>query len=217
MGIVKETGGARIGMANATWPFATLTVTKELLELNATILGKLVFKPVDIISIEPYSGFLSSGIKINHRIPTYKTNVIFWTFDTPIKLLKRIEQTGFLTNTNSVSSALEKQIITTQSGGGFPIKTRAAIAIVIIWNFLFLFDFQAFFRGNTTGFPLAIGSQLALGFVLLVCVLLLTSTSIRRIILKEGRTVGDIKRFVFFIMFICGFMLLSTILLHLKK
>jgi hypothetical protein len=35
---VKETGRARIGMANATWPFATLTVNREKLQLNATIL-----------------------------------------------------------------------------------------------------------------------------------------------------------------------------------
>lgn len=36
---IKETGGARIGMANATWPFATLTITRDTLELNASIIG----------------------------------------------------------------------------------------------------------------------------------------------------------------------------------
>lgn len=74
---VKETGGARIGKANATWPFATLTVNREKLQLNATILGHLVFKPTDIISIVPYSGFMSSGIKINHKVSNYKTNIVF--------------------------------------------------------------------------------------------------------------------------------------------
>jgi len=48
------TGRARIGMANATWPFASLKVTKVRLDLNATIVGNLVFRPEDIISIEPY-------------------------------------------------------------------------------------------------------------------------------------------------------------------
>ena len=51
---IKKTGGARIGMMNATWPFATLKVNKNRLELNATILGNLVFTPQDIISIESY-------------------------------------------------------------------------------------------------------------------------------------------------------------------
>ena len=72
MNLVKETGGARIGVANVTWPFATITVTKEQLELNATILGKLVFKSSDIISIDSCSGFMSKGIKINHQVPTYR-------------------------------------------------------------------------------------------------------------------------------------------------
>ena len=92
---VKETGGARIGMANATWPFATLAVTKDKLVLSASLLGNLIFRPGDIISLEPYSGFLSSGIKINHRVPGYKEKVIFWTFTNPNSLIKRIERTGF--------------------------------------------------------------------------------------------------------------------------
>ena len=39
------------GMANATWPFATLTVNKNELQLKASIIGNLVFKPSDIIAI----------------------------------------------------------------------------------------------------------------------------------------------------------------------
>lgn len=35
------TGGARIGMANATWPFASLKVTRERLDLNASIYKSL--------------------------------------------------------------------------------------------------------------------------------------------------------------------------------
>src|ERR671911_474213 len=95
---VKETGGARIGLANATWPFATLKVTKDKLELNASIIGNLVFRPNDIISVVPLDGFLGKGLKIVHRVPAYKENVIFWTFRNPNELLKRIEQTGFFTN-----------------------------------------------------------------------------------------------------------------------
>jgi len=80
---IKKTGGARIGMANATWPFATLKANKDRLELNATIIGTLVFKPNDIISIEPYGliPFIGRGIRINHRVDKYKSKVIFWTGD----------------------------------------------------------------------------------------------------------------------------------------
>ena len=96
------TGGARIGMANATWPFASLKVTKERLDLNATIVGNLVFRPEDIVSIEPYYmiPILGQGIKINHRIPKYKEKVIFWTFKNPNEVIRQIKQTGFLDNSS---------------------------------------------------------------------------------------------------------------------
>jgi hypothetical protein len=35
--------------------------------------------------------------------------------------------------------------------------------------------------------------QLALGFILLTCILLLTLEPVKRLILKEGRTINDIK------------------------
>ena len=41
MNDIEETGGAKIGLAQATWPFATLTVNKNLLRINASILGNL--------------------------------------------------------------------------------------------------------------------------------------------------------------------------------
>jgi len=211
---VKETGGARIGMANATWPFATLTVNNEKLQLNATIIGNLVFKPGDITSIVPYSGLMSSGLKINHHVSAYNDNVVFWTFNNPNQILKKIEETGFLTNTNPVSADLEERITKAQSQGGFPLKTTAAIVIVAIWNVLFLINFQNFFGKNKVSSPLGLGAQLALGFILLTCILLLTFEPARRLILKEGRTVDEIKKFIFFIMFICGFILLITVLIH---
>ena len=69
MNELQLTGGARIGMANATFPFATLKVNKDKLELNASIVGNLTFQASDIISIEPYTmiPILGQGIKINHK------------------------------------------------------------------------------------------------------------------------------------------------------
>ena len=79
------TGGARIGSSNATYPFANLYVDKEILKLNASIIGNLIFEPKDIISIEPYVSIplIGQGIKINHRVEKYNSKVIFWTFKRP--------------------------------------------------------------------------------------------------------------------------------------
>jgi len=52
------TGGARIGMLHAVWPFATLTVTNERLDLNASLIGTYSFTADQIISIEPYGQIL---------------------------------------------------------------------------------------------------------------------------------------------------------------
>lgn len=206
---IKETGGARIGMANATWPFATLTVNKEMLQLNAAIIGNLVFKPGDIVSIEPYTTILSfgKGIKINHRVGNYNQKVIFWTMSNPAALIDKIKQTGFLNNTNQINATLNKEITAAQAQGGFPIKIPLVIAIVVLWNIFFLVDF----KNNATP---GIGSQLALGFILITCILLLTFEPVRRLILKEGRTIDSIRGFIFFLMIIIGFILLMITISH---
>lgn len=208
---IKFTGGARIGMANATWPFASLKVTKDRLDLNATIVGNLVFRPADIISIEPYSGGMSSGLKINHRVPKYKDKVIFWTFKNPSEIIRQIQQTGFLDNTTSTPNQTDSDIISErQKQGGFPIKTPFAVAVVVIWNILFLFDFLDFFKGNTEGIPLGNGVKMALGFVLMTAILILISSGFRKLVLKEGRELKDVSKFLYFIIFICGFMLINV-------
>ncbi|MCD0471932.1 hypothetical protein [Flavobacterium sp. JAS] len=42
------TGGARIGRANASYPFAKLDVDKNVLKIDASIVGNLIFQAKDI-------------------------------------------------------------------------------------------------------------------------------------------------------------------------
>ncbi|MEO9966804.1 MAG: hypothetical protein ABJF11_13485 [Reichenbachiella sp.] len=212
MNELKETGGARIGMAKATWPFATLTVNQNRLSLNASVIGNLTFKSSDIISVETYKAvpLLGQGIRIHHRVKNYKEKVIFWTFKSPQELIKKIEQTGFLNNTAPISTEEEQEIAKQQSVGGFPIKTWFAIAVVLVWNLLFLYDFQNRGEGDM---PIGNGSKYALAFVFGTGLLLLISEPFRRLVLKDGRTLNDIKKFVLFLMFITGIMLLQSLLM----
>lgn len=213
---LKLTGGARIGRANATFPFATLKVTKTSLDLNASIVGNLTFLPSDIISIEPYTKIplLGQGIKINHKVASYKEKVIFWTMKNPAIVIRQIQETGFLDPDNKNIASTNQAIIERQKNGGFPVKKAAAIVIVIVWNIFFLFDFLGFFKDNLEGSPLGLGAQSALGFILLTCILTLTFEPFRKLILKKGRTLNDIKKFVFFLLFISGIMFLSITFLH---
>lgn len=95
---LKLTGGARVGMFNASFPFATLKVNQDRLELKVSMIGKLIFQVSDIISIEPYTiiPLIGQGIKINHTVADYKQQVIFWTFKNPRALIRQIEATGFI-------------------------------------------------------------------------------------------------------------------------
>ena len=212
---IKETGGARIGMANASWPFAKLIVNRDRLQLNAGIIGNLVFKPSDIESIEIDSSFLGSGIKINHTVKNYNANVVFQPMGSSTKLITRIEQTGFLNNKDILSEESNSEIESAQSIGGFPLKIPAIIVIVLIWNALMLNDFMKAFNKTTKGIPFGIGSKLALAFMFLVCLFLVISESFGRLILKPGRSVDDIRPFVYFLMFITGVLFLGlTVILH---
>jgi hypothetical protein len=211
---IKFTGGARIGMANATWPFASLEITKDRLDLNATIIGNLVFRPEDIISIEPYSGIMSSGLKINHRVPKYKDRIVFWTFKNPNEVIRQIRQTGFLDNESSSSSQPDSDMIAErQKQGGFPVKTPFAVAVVVIWNILFIKDFLGSTSADSNGLPIGNGAISALGLVFLACLLMLVSKGFRKLVLKEGRELQDISKFLYFIMVICGFMMFTFLLM----
>lgn len=206
------TGGARIGMANASFPFADLYVDKEVLKINASIVGNLVFQPKDIISIEAYSSIpiIGNGIKIIHRIEKYNSNVIFWTFKNPNTVIDEIKKTGFLENTNSVISTEDLKILERQNQGGFPIKKPVAVFFIIAWNLLFLSDIIPFMlQDKKEGLPIGIGVKLALGLVFISSVLALVSGKFRGLILKEGREFDDIKKFIYLTAFITGILFIQ--------
>ena len=206
---LKITGGARIGLANASWPFATLKVNKDKLELNASIVGNLVFQPKDIISIESYSksSSLSKGLKINHQVTNYKSEVIFWTFNDPLTVINQIRQTGFFDNTNNAANIAEAIIIQQQQQiGGFPIKKNVAIGIVVLWNILIISDFLRAGTSDKKTMTISNGMTIAVATLFLISVLTLISKNFSKLILKEGKEIEDIKRFLYFIILISGFM-----------
>ncbi|WP_321538486.1 hypothetical protein [Flavobacterium piscinae] len=207
MNELQLTGGARIGMANATFPLATLKVNKDRLELNASIVGNLIFQASDIVSIEPYVmiPLLGQGIKINHNVANYNERVIFWTFKDPSAVVQQIKATGFLSNQNATEQQIDRTIIEKQAKGGFPIKKGFAIGAIVVWNALFLTDFITFFLGKTDKFPIGYGILTAIGLLFLTALLSLLSADFRRLILKEGKTVHDIKKFAIFALIISGF------------
>ncbi len=191
------TGGARIGMANATFPFADLYVDKDILKINASIVGNLIFQPKDIISIKSHSSFpiIGNGIKINHWVENYDSEVIFWTFKNTNSVISEIEKIGFLQNTNNAINADDLEILKKQSEGGFPLKKSVAIFFIIAWNLLFLSDIIPFFmKTETEGSPIGIGMNLAIGLLFVSSILAIVSEKFRKIVLKENRILTTKKK-----------------------
>lgn len=189
MNELKLTGGAKIGNASATFPFATLKVNQKRLELKVSVLGNLIFQPSDITSIEPYTmiPLLGQGIKIKHTVSTYKEQVIFWTFKDPKSVVDQIKRTGFLNQNIGSNQSTEQLQKERQLTTGSPIKKPFVIAAIVLWNLLFLIDIIPFIQGNMEGIPLGKGSMAALGILFIAALLSLFSPGFRGLILKEGR------------------------------
>jgi len=205
------TGGATYGLMNATWPFATLRVNKNELELNISLLGNLHFRPEDMVSITTSGmSFFSSGIRIIHKVKGYYSTVIFNSFTNADSILRQIQQTGFLDNKERLPVYEDTTITAMQEKGGFAMKIPAAITIVVIWNLLFLPNFVHTFQNNKVPF---IGMNLGLCFMLLLSLTLLISEPVRDLVLKEGRTLKHIKTFVLFMALLSTLMLGMSFLL----
>lgn len=209
------TGGAKIGMWSSSYPFATLKVNKNHLELNTSLVGNLIFQPSDIITLEASSGFsfIGGGMKIIHRVPAYKKKVVFRTLKDPKEVIKQIQKTGFLDGASSHQKENYQAIVDKQTKGGFPVKTGVVIGFIILWNLLFLVDFIPFFLDNSYGFPLGKGVIAGVSILFLAALLGLVSKDTGRLILKEGRDIDTIKRFAISTLFISGLLLVPLIIM----
>lgn len=97
MKIVEETGGARIGIKSASWPFARLTATKKDLRLRVKLIGRYQFSPEEVTRIEVIKviPLVGRGIRIHHQKEEYPEKVIFWTLSDPLPIAKRLVDAGF--------------------------------------------------------------------------------------------------------------------------
>src|SRR5262245_57301701 len=76
-GTITQRGGARLGVFNASWPFATLSATPETLRL--TCLSRVYdFRRNQIRRLSRYRGMFSVGLRIDHSNTTFPEFMVFW-------------------------------------------------------------------------------------------------------------------------------------------
>ena len=91
-------GDARIGLANATWPFAKLQIAPEQLVLQVKFLGTFTFTPDQVIKVAPFGiiPFFGKGVRIFHRVAGYPDKIVFWYLCANVRpLVAKIEACGY--------------------------------------------------------------------------------------------------------------------------
>ena len=175
------TGGVRIGWLNASWPFAKLILTSSVLTLRS-LRNTYDFLPSQVVTLERYRSipFFSGGIRIIHARSDYPSKIIFWYFGNPDDLIEKIRGVGFLPTAPAAAEIKWR---------GIPIRWSAIISFTLIWNALFL-PMLAFAK------PPWEFALIPLVTTFLVCWAIRAYPQLQKIILREGRSVNEIKAYL---------------------
>lgn len=197
------TGGARIGWINATWPLARLSATRDTLTVSASLLGSYSFAPDQVSAVERYGVIpvLGCGVRIHHCRTDYPQRIVFWCLGNPERVLHRIREAGFLPTAPSYAIPQRR---------GIPLRWSAILFAVAVWNALLWIESTRSAGPPSQPGPLAVGALL---FAFTLSVGTLTSTNVQRLILKPGRSVGEVRPFLRLLAFISGTMLIVLLII----
>jgi hypothetical protein len=213
------TGGAMTKSGWASWPMATLTISHDQLHLNS--LDDYRWSPKDILEIsvdyprtprignKPLYGrlVLDKGITIRFHTDTGPDEVAFWSRSSPFKVLDEIIQSGFLSeNPSAMSPELRAQTELRKN------ETRSALRRSTCYSLaLIVSDVSGFTRNTLGALHRTTGFEIAAALVLAVAVLSLFSNAFRTLVLKPGRDIEEIRRLLYALVLITGFMLITML------
>jgi hypothetical protein len=189
-----RTGGAQIGWVNASWPLARLSATPERLTIKARIVGDYSFTPTQVSAVERYVliPFLAWGVRIRHQVPDYPQRVIFWCLGDPEAVVQGIRNAGFASTGPEPDDA---------RSAGIPVRWSAVIGGIALWNLLFILPFLGQPHGGSpAGWRVLFPLYAVLGFIMAAR----KSAGFQRMIMKPGRSIGEIKPFLRLLAFVCG-------------
>jgi hypothetical protein len=194
---ISQRGGAQVGWLSASWPLAGIKI--ELGSLVLSALGGYIFKPSDVHAIEPVGSIpvLTTGIRIHHNKVDYPEEVIFYSVGGRERLLHAAREAGFAVGAPTMLTAR-----------GFPVRTSAIVAVVLMWNLLFFLDRPNLEYFGAGGFGLY--SMLALVMAFLIATATPVSSILQTLILREGHNVGEIRGALRLLQIVSGILAVSA-------
>jgi len=192
------TGGAQLGWINATWPLANLSVSAEKIELRVGASGKYIFRPESVVDISRYTFIpvLGWGIRIRHCVAAYPDDIVFWCLGNPDKLMERIRETGFGARAAGPPISPRR---------GSAIRGESALIAGLEWIGLIALDVSFDHRSAIPG----LSSMLVPGLLFAISIATSWSNAFQRLILKQGRDVGEIRPALNLLMIASGILLVG--------
>jgi hypothetical protein len=202
MAAKRYRGGGRVGLMNASWPFAGLEVDAHRMRFSGVLLGDHQLSPDDVVALEPW-GLLPVfgwGVKIVHRRRDIPETLIFAHFLPPSHVIDGILSTGFR------PAGRAQAPVTPRANDRLPFRASVLIAVVVLWNGLFFVDFV---RGPLPGpFSLA-----ALWLTFFLALAVHVSPVTRAAVLRRGRELGFAKNYVTLLQWVSLFLAVTLTIL----
>ncbi len=179
---VSFRGGSRVGWVNASFPLAKLTANRRRVALSS--LGSYEFTPQQVVRFGSYGSipFLANGLAIEHNRLDYPARVVFWCMGSRERVLEEIRRMGFVPEGQPVARPR-----------GMPFRWSFAIAVVLAWNALFLFDQRGLLEGTLQPALPGMGAALAAMALFLLATGVRVSARLQRLALAPGHQVGEVR------------------------
>ncbi|MEM6958169.1 MAG: hypothetical protein AAF411_22345 [Myxococcota bacterium] len=198
--MVSFRGGSRVGMVNASWPFAELSVEADQIVLKAAF-TTLRFAPEDVAALEhvQWMPLLAQGVQIRHTRDDIPDRVIFWAFR-PKRVLEAIANAGFTPKADPVDVPPKQP---------FPFRIPFLVAVGLAWNALLIPAIGLLDGRMNTAFDSALFIA-APAMLALVCLSILLPTPFRTLALRPGVPVSRVRHVLLLVLFIASVMTVGS-------
>jgi hypothetical protein len=177
---------------------ASLSVHASGLKMEVSFLGLFevghyAFRPDQLVRLDKVCVFpwVGEGIRLHHTVAEYPEKMVFWC--KPSAVLTTISATGFTAGLGVAAPAPAPR--------GFPLRLGSVFLIIFIWSCLLGYGLNSQRVLNTSLSPFLLAASF---WVFLISFAALHSRSAQSLILRSGRSLGEVRPLFLVMTFITG-------------